>query len=98
MAKMKIFELKNMINDQVKANVESKDIQDYLEKKLGVKKTHSSNLEDNEIQAVREHFISSAKAPSAAKKEAGSKTSSGRRSKAGCTGKTKNCRRRYVKT
>jgi translation initiation factor IF-2 len=63
MAKMKIFELKNLINEQIKGSVsiESKDIQDFLEHKLGVKKTHSSNLEDAEVQAVRNHFVSQTK-------------------------------------
>jgi len=54
---MKIFELKNLINEQTKSSVESKDIQDYLEKSAGVKKTHSSNLEDNEVALLKSHFI-----------------------------------------
>ena len=68
MAKIKIFELKNLINEQVKGAVaiESKDIQDYLEKSSGIKKTHSSNLEDNEIQMIKSHFIPQASKPSAA--------------------------------
>ena len=57
MAKMKVFELKNLINEQSKKTVESKDIQDFLEKSYGVKKTHSSNLEDNEVKAVQDHFL-----------------------------------------
>ena len=58
---MKVFELKNLINDQIHGNIESKDIQKFLEEKLGIKKTHSSNLEDHEVKAVKEHFIPSAK-------------------------------------
>ncbi|MDF2943757.1 MAG: translation initiation factor [Herbinix sp.] len=65
MAKMKIFELKNQINEQTKGAIESKDIQDYLEKSFGVKKTHSSNLEDNEVQFVKNHFVQSSKAAQA---------------------------------
>ena len=61
MAKMKVFELKNLINEQIHGNIESKDIQKFLEEKLGIKKTHSSNLEDHEVKAVKEHFIPSAK-------------------------------------
>ncbi len=69
MAKMKVFELKNLINEQAKRTVESKDIQDYLEKSFGVKKTHSSNLEDNEVRAVQNHFLggSQGQAPQARK-------------------------------
>jgi translation initiation factor IF-2 len=63
MAKMKIFELKNEINKQIKGEIESKDILDYLEKSFGVKKTHSSNLEDNEIQVIKNHFIKGAQIP-----------------------------------
>ena len=63
MAKMKIFELKNDINGHVKKEIESKDILDYLEKSFGVKKTHSSNLEDNEVQIVKNHFIKGAQIP-----------------------------------
>ena len=63
MAKMKIFELKNEINGQVKNGIESKDILDYLEKSFGVKKTHSSNLEDNEVQVIKNHFIKGAQIP-----------------------------------
>ncbi|MGB4658789.1 MAG: translation initiation factor IF-2 [Mobilitalea sp.] len=66
MAKIKIFELKNEINEQIKGNIESKDIQDYLESSFQVKKTHSSNLEDNEIQVVKNHFIQASKAAKAA--------------------------------
>ena len=61
MAKMKVFEVKNLINEKNHGNIESKDIQNFLEKKLGVKKTHSSNLEDHEVKAVKEHFTPSAK-------------------------------------
>lgn len=57
MAKMKVFELKNLINEQSKKTVESKDIQDFLEKTFGVKKTHSSNLDDHEVKAVQDHFL-----------------------------------------
>jgi translation initiation factor IF-2 len=59
MAKIKIFELKKLINDQKKgpAQIESKDIQDFLEKNLGIKKTHSSNLEENEVAIVKKHFM-----------------------------------------
>ena len=65
MAKMKIFELKNEINNQIKVGIESKDILDYLEKSFGVKKTHSSNLEDNEVQVVKNHFVQAERAKSA---------------------------------
>ena len=61
MAKMKVFEVKNLINEKHHGNIESKDIQNFLEKSLGVKKTHSSNLEDHEVKAVKEHFVPSAK-------------------------------------
>ena len=61
MAKMKIFELKNELNNQIKGGIESKDILDYLEKSFGVKKTHSSNLEDNEVQVIKNHFVQSSK-------------------------------------
>ena len=59
MAKMKVFELKNLINN-IKNGVnpiESRDIQDFLEKSMGIKKTHSSNIEENEIAAVKRHFL-----------------------------------------
>ena len=62
MPKMKTFELKNIINEQTKGNIESKAILDYLEKTTGVKKTHSSNLEDNEVSLLRAHFIPQTKA------------------------------------
>ncbi len=65
MAKMKIFELKKEINDQVKNGIESKDILDYLEKSFGVKKTHSSNLEDNEVQVIKNHFVQAERARAA---------------------------------
>ena len=64
MAKMKIFELKNEINNQIKVGIESKDILDYLEKSFGVKKTHSSNLEDNEVQVIKNHFVQADRARS----------------------------------
>ena len=59
MAKMKVFELKNYINEKRggSSSIESRDIQDFLEKSLGIKKTHSSNLEDREINLVKEHFL-----------------------------------------
>ena len=66
MAKMKIFELKNEINKAVKSPIESKDILDYLEQSFGVKKTHSSNLEDNEVHVVKNHFTRAAAAKQAA--------------------------------
>ncbi len=59
MAKLRVFELKNIINEEIHGNIESKDILNFLEQSLGVKKTHSSNLEDHEVKAVKEHFISS---------------------------------------
>ena len=65
MAKMKIFELKNEINNITKVGIESKDILDYLEKSFGVKKTHSSNLEDNEVQVIKNHFVQADRARSA---------------------------------
>ena len=61
MAKMKVFEVKNLINNQYQGNIESKDIQSFLEKNMGVKKTHSSNLDDHEVKAVKEHFTPAAK-------------------------------------
>src|SRR5690554_3024215 len=64
--KMKVFELKNLINDNTRGNIQSKDIQNFLEKKSGVKKTHSSNLDAHEIQAVTKHFVSLAKKTSEA--------------------------------
>jgi len=60
MAKIRVFELKNIINEETHGNIESKDILNFLEQSLGVKKTHSSNLEDHEVKAVKEHFIPSA--------------------------------------
>ena len=65
MAKMKIYELKNEINDHIKGSIESKDILDYLEHSFGVKKSHSSNLEDNEVQVVKNHFIKGAQVTTA---------------------------------
>ena len=61
MAKMKVFELKNLLNEQYHGNIESKDIQKFLENSMGIKKTHSSNLEDHEVKAVKEHFAPVAK-------------------------------------
>ena len=58
---MKIFEAKNLINEKYNRNIESKDIQKFLEKNMGVKKTHSSNLEANELKTVMEHFTPSVK-------------------------------------
>ena len=46
MAKMKVFELKKLLSDQYQVNVENKDIVTFLEKSMGIKKTHSSNLDD----------------------------------------------------
>ena len=66
MAKMKVFELKNQINDLGKT-IESKDILDFIEHNFGVKKSHNSNLEDNEVQYVKNHFIQSGKSAPAAK-------------------------------
>jgi len=59
MAKMKVFELKNLINNLKNGvdPIESRHIQEFLEKNMGVKKTHSSNLEEHEIEAVKKHFI-----------------------------------------
>ncbi len=57
MAKMKIFELKNEINQITKGNLESKDILDFLDKSFGVKKTHSSSLEDNEVAYVKNYYV-----------------------------------------
>ena len=48
MAKMKVFEVKNLLNEQYQGNIESKDILSFLEKNMGIKKTHSSNLEDHD--------------------------------------------------
>ena len=56
MAKMKVFELKNFINEQGASKVESKDIQAYLESNKGIKKSHMSNLEDDEVQMIKNHF------------------------------------------
>ncbi|MFT4146861.1 MAG: translation initiation factor IF-2 [Mobilitalea sp.] len=57
MSKMKVFELKNVINSQTKSSIESKDILDFIEKSFGVKKSHSSNLEENEAQFIKNHFV-----------------------------------------
>ncbi len=73
MAKMKIFELKNEINKHVKYPIENKDILDYLDQNFGVKKTHSSNLEENEVNFVKNHFVRAAAARQAAE-EAGGRT------------------------
>ena len=64
--KMKVFELKNLINEKTHGDIQSKDIQNFLENKMGIKKTHSSNLEDHEIKAVKEHFVPSSKKTSEA--------------------------------
>ena len=65
MAKMKIFELKNEINNVTKGALESKDILDFLERSFGVKKTHSSNLEDNEVAYIKNYFVQASKSSSA---------------------------------
>lgn len=56
MAKMKVFELKKLLSDQYQVNVENKDIVTFLEKSMGIKKTHSSNLDDHEVKTVIEHY------------------------------------------
>ncbi len=61
MAKMKIFELKNEINNITKGSLESKDILDFVEKSFGVKKTHSSNLEDNEVAYIKNYYVQASK-------------------------------------
>ena len=61
MAKKKIFELKNEINEITKGTIESKDILDFVEKSFGVKKTHSSALEENEVQFIKNYFVKSGK-------------------------------------
>lgn len=58
---MKIFELKKEINDITKGSLESKDILDFVEKSFGVKKTHSSNLEDNEVAYIKNYFVQASK-------------------------------------
>ena len=65
MVKMKVFELKNLINNTKNGvdKIESRNIQEYLEKSMGVKKTHSSNLEESEIAAVKKHFLAQASKP-----------------------------------
>ena len=63
MAKKKIFELKNEINNITHGSIESKDILDFVEKSFGVKKTHSSALEDNEVAYIKNHFVKSNKEP-----------------------------------
>ncbi|NLP34644.1 MAG: translation initiation factor IF-2 [Clostridiales bacterium] len=65
MAKMKVFELKNLINEKKNGvdTIESRHIQAYLEKNMGVKKTHSSNLDEKEIAAVKKHFLPQANTP-----------------------------------
>jgi len=65
MAKMKVFELKNLINKQKNGvdTIESRDIQDFLEKSKGIKKTHSSNLEESEVAEVRKHFLPQSQKP-----------------------------------
>ena len=76
MAKMKIYELKNEINEITKGHIESKDILDYLENSFGVKKSHSSNLEDNEVQVVKNHFVRAVQAQAAKPASASSKARS----------------------
>ncbi len=66
MAKMKVFELKNQINELGKT-IESKDILDFIEHNFGVKKSHNSNLEENEVQYVKNHFLLSGKSATTAK-------------------------------
>ncbi len=66
MAKMKVFELKNQIKELGKA-IESKDILDFIENNFGVKKSHNSNLEENEVQYVKNHFLQSGKTAPATK-------------------------------
>ncbi|MDF2512802.1 MAG: translation initiation factor [Herbinix sp.] len=66
MAKMKVFELKNQINDLGKT-IESKDILDFIDHNFGVKKSHNSNLEDNEVQYVKNHFLQGGKSAPAVK-------------------------------
>ncbi len=61
MAKKKIFELKNEINEITRGAIESKDILDFVEKSFGVKKTHSSALEENEVQFIKNHFVKTGK-------------------------------------
>ncbi|HHT89146.1 MAG TPA: translation initiation factor IF-2 [Clostridiales bacterium] len=61
---MKVFEVKNLLNEQYQGNIESKDILSFLEKNMGIKKTHSSNLEDHEIKAIKEYFTKENFAPS----------------------------------
>ena len=63
MSKMKVFELKNLINGQG-GSIESKDILDFIDSNFGVKKSHSSNLEENEVQYVKNHFLQKIKSPS----------------------------------
>ena len=74
MAKMKIFELKNEINQITKGSLESKDILDFLEKSFGVKKTHSSNLEDNEVAYIKNYYVQANKAKTAGVKPAQTQT------------------------
>lgn len=57
MAKMKVFELKNHINSLIKNKIESKDIIDFIETNFGVKKSHSSALEENEVIFIKNYFI-----------------------------------------
>ena len=57
--KIRIFELKNQINEEGKKDIKSRDIVEFLDKTMGVQKTHSSNLEDKEVQAIMKHFLPS---------------------------------------
>lgn len=62
MAKIKVFELKNQINSLVKNKIESKDIIDFIETNFGVKKSHSSALEENEANFIKNYFVHADKA------------------------------------
>lgn len=57
--KYRIFELKDQINKEGKKDIKSKDIVDFLDTNMGIQKTHSSNLEEKEVQAIRKHFLPS---------------------------------------
>ncbi|HHV12911.1 MAG TPA: translation initiation factor IF-2 [Clostridiales bacterium] len=75
---MKVFELKNQINELGGA-IESKDILDFIEGNFGVKKSHNSNLEENEVQYVKNYFLQSRKAASAARAAAEHKRPAGQK-------------------
>jgi len=62
MAKIKVFELKNQINSLIKNKIESKDIIDFIETNFGVKKSHSSALEENEANFIKNYFVHADKA------------------------------------